>query len=175
MPKFKERSGAWGRLTLRVRKDGILIREDFDSNVLTNVGKVEWVKRLYNGTFSGNSIAGVDRMEAGDGGCTNPALYTPIPFAGTDTDLRDSIGLSATLEADPVVDIGNRSVKFVAIFASALTLPGDFHYEPRVINELALKTAAPDNVTVALRAFSSIFFDPTASIEVEAEWEIGLI
>lgn len=167
----EEKCGAWGRLTLRYFRQGKLIYEDAESNVLTNAGKNLWVKRLRDG----QTAKGVDRMEAGDGGCLSTALYTPIPFTATDTALRDPVNLAATIEAGEVYDTGARTVTYKTVLAAALAQPADFHYTPRVINELALVTASPDNIVVALRAFKSMIFDPNDAIEIEAEWEIGLL
>lgn len=167
----EEPCGAWGRLTLRYFKRGVLIYEDVESNIVTNAGKNLWIKRLRDGT----ATKGVARMEAGDGGCLSTALYTPIPFTATDTALRAPVNLAATIEAGEVYDLGARTVTYKTVLAASLALPGDFHYTPRVINELALVTASPDNAVVALRAFKSMIFDPTDAIEIEAEWVLGLL
>lgn len=163
--------GAWGRLTLRYFVNGKLVRTDRERNILTNNGKNYWIKRLKDGT----SVKGVARMEAGDGGCDQSALYTPIAFTATDTALRAPINLSATIQAGEVYDLGARTVTYTATFVAALANPGDFHYTPRVINELALVTAAPDNQVIALRAFESMLLDPAQAIEIQAEWELGLL
>lgn len=167
---FKERGSPWGILTLRVFRRGKFLYEDREHNVLTNGGKNQWVRRL----FGGSTATGVDRMEAGDGGCDSSSLFTPQAFAATDNALRTSINLHATVQAGPVYDSGSRTVKYVAVFSSAIADPAEFHYTPRVINEFALKTASPDNKVIALRATRSILFDPDEAVEVEATWEIGL-
>ena len=168
---FEKPCGVWGKLTLRFYQHGILLREDLDDNIVVNGGMVQWLQRLHGATL----VKGVDRVEVGDGGCEETALYTPISFTATDTALRTSINLSANLQADPVVNVGAKTITFVAVVASALADPSDFHYTPRVISEIALKTASPDNVVVALRAFKSQIFEPTSSIELEATWTLGLV
>ena len=164
----------WGRLTLRFYQGGRLIRTDVEDNVVVKTGKIQWLSRLVNGT----TATGVDRMEAGDGGCTADDPVHPIAFNSTDTDLRAPIGLSAAIQPGPVIDEGAQTITFVAVLAAALKSghESDFHHgPPLVISELALKTAAPDNVTVALRAFESQIFDPLSAIVLEAEWVLGLV
>jgi hypothetical protein len=167
---FHEWQRPWGYLTLEVYQRGKLIGIQAGPNIVVNGGKNLWNRRLFNGT----TATGVAKMAVGDGGTPPTSLFSPTAFVVTNTALNNSISLSADIDPSPVEDLGAKTITFVTVLASALANAANFHFEPRVINEIALQTAAPDNVIVALRSFRSIPFDPLNAMEVRASWTLGL-
>ena len=167
-----------GRLRLEVFRKGDLVDVIEGENVVISGGKVHILRLM--GAISG--FTAISRMAAADGGCgVNPAisaLFTPIAFAATDVNLRGTAThihvTNQVIVPATDLDIGAKTLKFIATFDSALTTSANFHFTPRVINEFALKSGASDNAVLALRATRSVPFDPADAVSVRATWTIGL-
>lgn len=176
-PTFKERPHKiWGHLRLewhngRTGESGIVE----DSNVVVDQGRVHILQRLSPALDATKDA--VTAMEAGDGGCgvlpPTSALFTPVPFTISNTALRASINYIATNDPSPAVNGPSKTITFVCFLSSSSTTNGQFHYTPRVINELGLRTG--DGTIIALRSFRSIPFDPADSVVVKATWTLGIV
>lgn len=164
-----------GHLRLEVFSRGKLVDVVEGKNVVTNQGRVEILK-IIGGV---SPAVAITQMAVGDGGCGPPnppatsALLTPIPFDATATGLRTSINYAVNIQPSPAVNTVAKTITFEAIFNSSSVPSGNFHFTPRVINEIGLRTGA--SVFIALRAFRSIPFDPVDAMEVKATWVIGII
>jgi hypothetical protein len=166
---------AWGHLRLewhnpRTGESGV----DDGDNIVVNAGRLYYLNR-FSPQFT-STIQPITSMRAGDGGCgLSPAisaLFTPVPFSLTDTGLRSSIGLTTLNDPNPVINSSSLTITFVCNIFSNLASAGNYHFTPRVINELALLSG--DGSVVALRSFRSIPFDPADSVVVRATWTLGI-
>jgi len=191
--KLEDEVGIHGKVEIHVRdKDGKLIFEEKDDNVVLTQGKYEIMKMLRNN--AAREILGtprsICRLVVGDGGCPSSDLFTPKTLDKSRTALFYPVHIrDITSSSHPTGD----ALEIIVDILSDDLIVGDFNpaNAGEYLNEAALVSSIPgtyvagkpgdpgvdsaSEVEITHKTFKSFPFTPGQTITATIKWTLFIV